>query len=181
MAPFRPGANARYRAALAGLAGLAFGIVIAPFGWQRHPTAGAAPEQPVPFDHGHHVRDRGIDCVYCHATVETDAAAGMPAMERCVGCHRLLKNSTQMLGDLWATKTPVRWRRVTALPAHVYFHHGVHTHAGVACAECHGDVENEARVSPAHAMTMTFCLDCHRRVQGSRAITPLTTCSGCHR
>jgi hypothetical protein len=177
MAPFSPGANAVYRTVLAGIAGLAVGLPLAPFAWRRAPEPGPAPEQPVPFDHRHHVRDRGIDCVYCHTTVETEARAGMPTAERCTGCHQLLPPNAE-LAPLAAA---VRWRRVTAVPAHVYFHHGVHAHAGVGCAACHGDVADQARLGPVRAMTMTFCLDCHRAAQGSRALTHLTTCTACHR
>jgi hypothetical protein len=183
MAPFSPGANAHFRVGLAALTGLAIGVPLAPLAWRRAPEPGRRPEQPVPFDHRHHVRDRGIDCVYCHTTVETDAAAGMPTTERCIGCHRLLPDMSELepITTSWRSTVPVRWRRVTALPAYVYFHHGVHVHAGVACDRCHGDVERSARLVPDRAMTMAFCLDCHRQAQGSRAVTHLTTCTACHR
>jgi hypothetical protein len=181
MGPFSPRANRPYRLALAGLAGLAVGLPLAPFGWHREPTPGGTVEQPIPFDHRHHVQDRGLACVYCHETVETEARAGMPSTERCMGCHHLLPERSELapLRESAASHTPIRWKRVTALPAYVYFNHGVHTHAGVRCETCHGAVAERARLGPERTMTMTFCLDCHR--QGSRAITPLTTCSACHR
>lgn len=145
---------------------------------------GEAVPQPIEFDHRHHVRDDGIDCVYCHETVETQAFAGIPSTQRCMGCHgQIWPNSPQLapLRRSWETGTPIRWRRVNALPAFVYFHHGVHIQAGIACAKCHGDVANMARVSRQHNLTMDFCVGCHRKRQGGNAITRLTTCTACHR
>jgi hypothetical protein len=143
-----------------------------------------AVEQPIAFDHRHHVRDDGIDCVYCHDTVETEASAGMPPTERCMGCHSQIWRESPKLEPLrasWRTKTPLRWRRINAVPAYVYFHHGVHVQRGIACDACHGDVSGMPRVVRVRDLSMSFCLDCHRREQGSRAITRLTTCSACHR
>jgi hypothetical protein len=184
---FAPRANVVYRACAAGLAAFALLALAAPMIYVRTPYAGGvgdAIEQPIAFDHRHHVRDDGIDCVYCHDTVEREAYAGMPSTARCMGCHGQVWPDSPSLAPLhesWRSGEPIRWRRVTALPAHVYFHHGVHVHAGVACASCHGRVEDMARVVRAENLTMDFCLDCHRREQGSRANTRLTTCSTCHR
>ncbi|HEY4240394.1 MAG TPA: cytochrome c3 family protein [Kofleriaceae bacterium] len=184
---FSPAANARLRAAaiLACLGGA--GAIAAPMLYIRTPYAsgeGDAIQQPVEFDHRHHVRDDGIDCAYCHEGAETEVSAGLPPTERCMGCHgQVWPDSPQLapLRDAWRAGTPLRWRRVNALPAFVYFHHGVHARAGVACAECHGRVDDMGRVVRVHDLTMSFCLDCHRRAQGSRAITRLTTCTACHR
>ena len=183
MAAFSPRANRPYRLALAGLAGLAVGVPIAPFAWRRDPTPGGTVEQPIPFNHEHHVVDRKIACAYCHETAETEAYAGMPSTERCMGCHRLLpeRPGQAPLRESAANHTPIHWKRVTALPSFVYFHHGVHVHAGIACATCHGNVAQRAELGPERTMTMTFCVNCHRNVHGDRAITPLTTCSACHR
>lgn len=153
----------------------------------RTPYAGGvgdAVTQPVEFDHRHHTRDDGIDCVYCHDGVEKEASAGLPTTARCMGCHGQIWPDSPELAPVrasWESGTPLRWRRLNALPAHVYFHHGVHVQAGLACAECHGEVRDMARVVRVHNMTMNFCLDCHRKRQGSRAITAKTTCSACHR
>ena len=101
-----------------------------------------------------------------------------------MGCHAQIwpdSPETAPLRASWRSGVPLRWRRVNSVPAHVYFPHGVHVAAGEACRECHGAVEDMARVVRAHNLTMDFCLDCHRRRQGSRAITRLTTCSACHR
>lgn len=184
---YGPNANAPFRAAA--LAVVVFGLfaVVAPMIYIRMPYAGDVGdpiEQPVEFDHRHHVRDDGIDCVYCHSSVETAAFAGMPSTERCMGCHsQVWRDSPELapVRDSWCTGTPLRWKRINSVPSYVYFHHGVHVQGGVACAECHGAVENMPRVRRVHNMTMDFCLDCHRRRQDSRAITRLTTCTACHR
>lgn len=184
---FPPWSNTVFRAALALIAIGATGAVCAPMIWIRTPYAadqGDAIEQPVEFDHRHHVRDDGIDCVYCHETVETGASAGLPSTAKCMGCHVQVWPDSPRLARVrasWTSGTPLRWKRVNALPSHVYFHHGVHVHAGVPCARCHGDVGDMPRVSRQAPLTMNWCLDCHRRRSGGRAITRLTTCSACHR
>lgn len=187
MALFSPSANAVYRGAIAALlVGLTVAIC-APMIWIRTRYAGGQTDpiqQPIEFDHRHHVRDDGIDCVYCHTSVETGVFAGIPSTERCMGCHGQIwpdSPELQPLRDSWRTKTPVRWKRVNALPGYVYFHHGVHVQAGVQCAECHGHVEDMPRVVRVHDLSMRFCMDCHRKTQGSRAITQLTSCTTCHR
>ena len=184
---YPPRANAIYRGtALAMFLGLVT-LVVAPMVYIRMPYASGeadAIQQPVEFDHRHHARDDGIDCVYCHDTVETSASAGIPPTARCMGCHGQIWTDSPQLEPVrqsWRTHEPIPWVRVNALPSYVYFHHGVHVQAGVACAECHGHVEDMPRVQRAHDLSMRFCLDCHRRRQDSRAITRLTTCTACHR
>jgi hypothetical protein len=184
---FPPGANAVYRLALAaGLFGLAAAICL-PMIFIRTPYAANVDDaiaQPIAFDHRHHARDDGIDCVYCHQSVETQAAAGMPSSERCMGCHaQIWPDSSELapLRETWRTGEPIRWKRVNAVPDFVYFHHGVHVQAGVACARCHGDIANMPRVRRVHRMTMDFCLECHRERSGGRAISRITTCTACHR
>lgn len=184
---YPPGANTIFRAIALGVLVLVGVAIVAPMVYIRMPYAAGEADaiaQPIEFDHRHHVRDDGIDCVYCHETVETEAFAGIPSTERCMGCHGQIWNTSPELEPLrasWRTKIPIRWKRVNAVPAYVYFHHGVHVQAGIDCARCHGEVRNMARVERAHNLSMKFCLDCHRERQGSRAITRLTTCSTCHR
>jgi predicted CXXCH cytochrome family protein len=145
-------------------------------------------EQPVEFDHRHHVRDNGIECLYCHHQAETDEQAGIPSTSVCMGCHNQVWPDSEQLAPVRASALsgrPIAWKRVYTLPDFVYFHHGVHVQAGVACARCHGAVDQEARLSRATPLTMDFCLDCHRHPPGradtGRAVTSLTTCSACHR
>lgn len=187
VALFSPSANAAYRAVAFAIALFVVALVCAPMIYIRTRYAGDQTDpvkQPIAFDHRHHVRDDGIDCVYCHDTVETQAFAGIPSTERCMGCHGQIWTTSPELARLrqsWRTHTPIRWKRVNALPDYVYFHHGVHVQAGVPCSACHGDVADMARVVRVHDLSMAFCLGCHRKVQGSRAITRLTTCTACHR
>jgi hypothetical protein len=184
---YKPAANRIYRAAALAIVVTPALLIVAPMVCVRTPYASGAGDaiaQPVAFDHRHHVRDDGIACVYCHDSVETEASAGMPSTARCMGCHGQVWSESPELAPVrasWANGTPIRWKRVNAVPSYVYFHHGVHVQAGVACRECHGAVEDMARVYRAHALTMDFCLDCHRRENGGRSITRLTTCSTCHR
>jgi hypothetical protein len=184
---FPRSANAAYRAVLAAGLAAVIALVCAPMIYIRLPYAadiGDPVEQPVAFDHRHHVRDDGVDCVYCHQTVETEAYAGLPSTDRCMGCHGQVWPASPELAPVrasWENNQPIRWRRVNSLPGYVYFHHGVHVHAGVACARCHGAVEDMPRVMRAQRMTMNFCLDCHRERSAGRAIGRLTTCSACHR
>jgi cytochrome c7-like protein len=184
---YGPGANAAFRVGVLVIVALVGIVVIGPMIYIRTPYASGennAVPQPVEFDHRHHYRDDGIDCVYCHDTVETEAFAGIPSTARCMGCHAQIwpdSPETRPLRESWRTGTPIRWKRINALPAYVYFHHGVHIAAGEQCRTCHGDVENMPRVRRVHDLTMKFCLDCHRERQASRAITRLTTCTACHR
>jgi hypothetical protein len=161
--------------------------ICAPMIYIRTPYAAsehAAIEQPVEFDHRHHVRDDGIDCVYCHETVETSAFAGIPATARCMGCHVQVWPDSPRLAPVrasWLTGQPIHWKRINAVPGYVYFHHGVHIQAGIQCTACHGDVTQMPRVERVHDLSMKFCLDCHRAKSGGRQIGPLTTCTTCHR
>jgi len=184
---FSPRASTVYRAVLAMLATTITVALAAPCVAIRLPyAAGLADpiEQPIAFDHRHHVRDDGIDCVYCHSSVETEWYAGLPTTERCMGCHGQVWTASPELERLrasWRDRVPIRWRRVDNVPAFVYFHHGIHIHAGLPCARCHGAVEDMPRVARASRYTMNFCLDCHREHSGGRAIRRLTTCTACHR
>jgi hypothetical protein len=139
--------------------------------------------QPIPFDHRHHVQDDGIACLYCHPAAETSAYAGVPATEVCMGCHAQVWPTSPQLAlvrESWFTGRAIEWRRVSWVPDFVYFHHAVHVRHGVACAECHGAVEDMAQVEQARTLTMAFCLDCHRARQKEVARS-ITTCTACHR
>jgi hypothetical protein len=155
-------------------------MVRTPYGTDRFSPV----TQPVAFDHRHHVRDDAIDCIYCHSGAETQASAGIPTTELCMGCHGQVWITSPRLEPVrqsWETGVAIGWVRVYDVPDHVYFHHGVHVSNGVACARCHGDVENQARVQRVTPLTMKWCLDCHRDQGQGRAITRITTCSACHR
>lgn len=183
--------NRVYRLALVAIAATLASAVVVPMIYIRTPYASSQDDpiaQPVEFDHRHHNRDDGIDCLYCHSGAERAAAAGVPATELCMGCHGQIWNDSVQLAPVrrsWETGSAISWRRVHDLPDHVYFHHGVHVRGGIACARCHGDVAAMARVYRVAPLTMQWCLDCHRNPPGAvdhgRRITSLTTCSACHR
>jgi hypothetical protein len=183
--------NTAYWSVIAALALTVIAIVLAPMIYIRTPFASARFEpvvQPVEFDHRHHVRDSGVDCLYCHSGAETSASAGIPPTAICMGCHGQVWPDGAQLAPVrrsWETGVSIGWKRVHDVPDHVYFHHGVHARAGVGCERCHGLVETMARVERVVDLTMGWCLDCHRNPPGpanyGRSITPLTTCSACHR
>lgn len=127
---------------------------------QGHPY-----EQPVQFDHRHHVVDVGIDCRYCHASVETGPLAGIPSTQVCMGCHNQVWNKSPYLDpvrDWYFTGKPIPWERVHNLPDFVYFDHSIHVNKGVGCVSCHGRVDTMASVQQVEPLTMSWCLDCHR-------------------
>jgi Cytochrome c7 and related cytochrome c len=167
-AVFPPWANTATHLVLGAMVvGLA-GALAAPMIYVRSPygTGEGDPRlQPIAFDHRHHVRDDGIDCLYCHEGAERSPYAGIPATERCMGCHNQIWNDTpsiQPLRDSIATGEPIRWQRVHSLPDFVYFDHAIHVHRGIGCVSCHGRVDDMAAVYQVHRLTMSWCLDCHR-------------------
>jgi hypothetical protein len=124
-----------------------------------------APEQPVPFSHKHHVSGLGLDCRYCHTTVEKSSNAGMPSTAICMTCHSQVWTNAAMLApdrQSLAENTPIRWTRVYALPDYVYFDHSIHIAKGVGCTECHGPIGDMAMTWKAHSLYMSWCLSCHR-------------------
>jgi hypothetical protein len=126
-------------------------------------------DQPVPFSHEHHVAGLGIDCRYCHVSVETDSFAGVPPTHTCMSCHSQIWNDSPMLAPVresLADNRPIAWNRVHDLGDFVYFHHGIHIQKGVGCVECHGRVDKMPLTWKAQPMTMDWCLDCHEHPEG---------------
>ena len=124
-----------------------------------------APNQPVPFSHKHHVGDDGIDCRYCHTTVETTASAGFPPTKTCMNCHSQLFSNTQYLEIVrasWRDNQPIKWNRVHDLPDFAYFNHSIHVNKGVGCSTCHGRVDEMPLMWNVASMQMEWCLACHR-------------------
>lgn len=127
-------------------------------------------DQPIPFSHKHHVGDDGIDCRYCHTTVETSSFAGMPSSQTCMNCHSQIWAGSPVLEPVRqsvATGLPLQWNRVTQVPGFVYFDHSIHIQKGVGCASCHGQVDQMPLTTKAQSMQMSFCLDCHQNPQNS--------------
>ena len=122
-------------------------------------------EQPVPFSHDHHVGEVGIDCRYCHSTVEKSAFAGMPATSTCMGCHSVLFADAPILEPVRASlreEKPIEWTRVYDLPDFVYFNHSIHVAKGIGCTSCHGDIGRMPLTVKAASLKMEWCLACHR-------------------
>ncbi len=127
--------------------------------------AGVVREQPIPFSHEHHVGVLGIDCRYCHQTVETSSYAGMPATKTCMNCHSQIWVGSEMLKpvrDSYASGEPLHWDRVYNLPGFVYFDHSIHVQNGIGCSSCHGEVNKMPLTYQVPSLLMEWCLDCHR-------------------
>lgn len=121
--------------------------------------------QPVPFSHEHHVAQLGIDCRYCHTSVEKSAFAGMPSTQTCMSCHSQIWTNAAMLAPVresYETGQSIAWTRVNALPEFVYFNHSIHIAKGIGCTTCHGQIDKMALTWRATTLQMTWCLDCHR-------------------
>lgn len=170
---------------------------------------GYAPEQPIPYSHALHAGELGLDCRYCHTTVESGAMAALPPTETCMNCHARVRTGSPKLAPLresWAKGTAVEWLKVHDLPDYVYFNHSAHVRRGVGCASCHGRVDQMPVVYQHETLSMGWCLDCHRAPEGhlrpldqvtnmgfkpnasegaklreERNINPSTDCSTCHR
>jgi hypothetical protein len=128
-------------------------------------NAGVARPQPVPFSHKHHVGGVGLDCRYCHTTVETSSFAGIPATETCMSCHSQIWADSPMLEPVRAsfkTGKSLEWTRVHDLPGFVYFNHSIHVSKGVGCATCHGRVDQMPLMYQQNTLNMEWCLECHR-------------------
>ncbi|HEY0511969.1 MAG TPA: cytochrome c3 family protein [Thermoanaerobaculia bacterium] len=144
------------------------------FGWAAYTLMGdsgyvtgqyVVKHQPVPFSHEHHVRGLGIDCRYCHTSVERSAFAGLPPTETCMNCHRQIWTNAELLEPIRASyrdNVPVQWTRVHDLPDYVYFNHSVHIAKGIGCASCHGKVNQMPLMFQNASLQMQWCLDCHR-------------------
>ncbi len=124
-----------------------------------------AKAQPVPFSHNHHVSGLGLDCRYCHTSVEEAAFAGIPPVSTCMNCHRQIWADAPMLEPVresFRTGKPIAWTRVHDLPDFAYFNHSIHVKRGVGCASCHGQVDKMPLMWQSAPLQMQWCLDCHR-------------------
>ena len=157
---------ARMSLVLTGLIVIALGVTLNSL--QRSPWVtrqGQRPDQPVPFSHKHHVGGLGLDCRYCHTSVEKSAFAGIPPTETCIGCHKQIWADAPILEPVrasWRDDKPLQWTRVHDLPQFVYFNHSIHINKGVGCATCHGRVDQMPLMWSVNTLQMEWCLDCHR-------------------
>lgn len=158
-----------------GLVGVAFGygvnVVLFP---------GTTPEQPIDFSHRIHAGDFEIPCEYCHSQARRSPVAGVPSVNRCVGCHNVVATDRPQIREVlnyFENREPIPWIKVHDLPDFVYFPHKRHVQAGVECQTCHGPVETMERVTRMAPTKMGLCLDCHRE----QAVEHGTDCWTCHK
>ncbi len=133
--------------------------------------------QPIAFSHSHHVTEIGIDCQFCHAYARRGPVAGIPSVQRCAGCHRVvLSEEPEILRVLeyWENEEPIPWVRVHDLPDHVRFTHKAHVRAGVGCETCHGDVAHMEAAVQVESLSMGWCVSCHEDRGATR------DCLACH-
>lgn len=131
----------------------------------KYTRVGYEPVQPVPYDHSFHVKELGLDCRYCHSTVEESGHAKIPESSTCMNCHSMIRTDSELLEPVrasYASGEPVPWVRVHQTPDYVYFDHSVHVNRGVSCVSCHGQVNEMPVVKHVEPMSMSWCLDCHR-------------------
>jgi hypothetical protein len=151
---------------LTGLIVIALGVALDQL--QRSPWVtrqGQRPDQPVPFSHKHHVEGLGLQCQYCHTSVEKSAYAGIPPTKTCINCHSQIWTNAQLLEPVrqsWATGESIQWIRVHDLPDYVYFNHEIHVNKGIGCASCHGRVDEMPLMYQQNTLQMEWCLNCHR-------------------
>ena len=165
---FDRGSNAlaRMSLVLTGLIVIALGVTLDQL--QRSPWVtrqGQRPDQPVPFSHKHHVQGLGLQCQYCHTTVEVSSYAGIPPTRTCMNCHAQIWTDAQLLEPVrnsWYTGQSIPWVKIHDLPDFVYFNHSIHVNKGIGCATCHGPVDQMPLMYEQNTLQMEWCLDCHR-------------------
>jgi cytochrome c551/c552 len=158
-------------------------IFLGAFGWQAKMIAtdamrlgrqqNYAPDQPVKFSHKVHVGENGLDCKYCHTTVEHGKSAGIPATNLCMNCHIIIREGANSgkfeiakIVDAVEKGKPLEWIRIHNLPEHVFFSHAVHVGSGkIDCAQCHGDVKEMGIMKQQNDLSMGWCINCHRQTQ----------------
>ncbi len=156
---------------LTGLIVIALGVTLNEL--QRSPWVtrqGQRPDQPVPFSHKHHVEGLGLQCQYCHTSVEKSSYAGIPPTKTCMNCHSQIWTNAQLLEPVrnsWATGESIQWIRVHDLPDYVYFNHEIHVNKGIGCASCHGRVDEMPLMYEENSLQMEWCLNCHRNPAGN--------------
>ena len=159
-------ALARMSLVLTGLIVIALGVTLNSL--QRSPWVtrqGQRPDQPVPFSHKHHVQGLGLQCQYCHTSVEKSAYAGIPPTKTCINCHAQIWTNAALLEPVrqsWATGASLVWTKVHDLPDYVYFNHSIHINKGLGCASCHGRVDQMPLMYQQNTLQMEWCLNCHR-------------------
>jgi hypothetical protein len=185
-----------------GLVLLALLIVTALSSWGRRPAVAAAAPQPINFPHNVHVQTYKIDCQYCHSDARRSEYAGLPAVAKCMGCHKITaadRPEIKKLAEYWAKQEPIPWTRIFKVPEFTYFPHKPHVRSGVACQTCHGPVQDMTTAAavtgpqlsndllnlmglrpPAPPLTMGWCVDCHRNLNATKGTKAPLDCVSCH-
>ena len=159
-------ALARMSLILTGLIVIALGVTLDQL--QRSPWVtrqGQRADQPVPFSHKHHVQGLGIQCQYCHTSVEKSSYAGIPPTKTCMNCHSQIWTNANLLLPVrtsWATGNSITWTKVHDLPDYAYFNHSIHVNKGMGCSTCHGRVDQMPLMYQQSTLQMEWCLNCHR-------------------
>src|SRR5882757_5018514 len=165
---FHRSANTLARASILGVVLLLSSVGAALMKFQRSPYVTAqhiAPEQPVPFSHQHHAAGLGLDCRYCHTSVEESSFAGIPPTRTCMQCHAQIFSTSPYLEPVrssFRTGRSIEWTRVHDLPDFVFFNHSIHINKGVGCTTCHGQVDRMPLMWQEQSLQMEWCIDCHR-------------------
>lgn len=149
----------------AGVFIILFSLAMSYYATPQYTRVGYQPEQPVPFDHSLHVNQLGMDCRYCHTSVDQSEHSIIPDAATCLNCHNQIQSDHPALEPIRqsaATGEPVPWVRIHKTPDYVYFNHAVHVNRGISCIECHGPVNEMEEVYHAERFSMGFCLECHR-------------------
>jgi hypothetical protein len=131
----------------------------------KYTDVGYQPLQPTAFPHSVHADQLGIDCRYCHNTVEKSWYSNIPGAQVCMNCHNQVLATDPRLELVRESATngiPIPWIQIHKTPDFVYFNHSVHVNRGVSCVHCHGDVHKMEEVQQAKPLSMSFCLECHR-------------------
>jgi hypothetical protein len=156
------------------LGGALYVPTVVTFGFSPQATdVGYAPVQPIPYSHALHVGQLGLDCRYCHSTVESAGFAAIPATQTCMNCHTGIKNdglgidqskfpNIARLKESWDTGKPVQWVKVHDLPDYAYFNHSAHINSGIGCVSCHGRIDTMEVVKQDQRLSMSWCIECHR-------------------
>jgi Cytochrome c7 and related cytochrome c len=165
---FHPNTNTLYRFAFFGGVVIAIALLWFVEMMQRstyYSDRGVVHPQPVPFSHQHHVGGLGLDCRYCHTSVEESSFAGMPPTKTCMNCHAQMWTNSEMLRPIresYRSGIPLHWTRTNDLPDYVFFNHSIHIHKGIGCNDCHGPVDRMPMMYAHATLQMEWCLNCHR-------------------
>jgi hypothetical protein len=141
-------------------------------------NTGYSPTQPVAYSHKLHAGNMGMDCLYCHSTVDKAAYAAIPATEVCMNCHERVKPQSPeiiKIRESYATGQPIPWIKIHRLPDYVYFNHKAHVTNGVSCVSCHGRIDQMTEVRQVKELTMAWCLECHRNPESNVRPAELVT------